>query len=339
MITATTESETTANAAASGLVVSFIIPALNEEKFIKQCLVSISAIEKPQQVSEIEIVVVDNESTDRTVEISEANRAKVITCPPGRPSVARNLGAKQATGDWLAFIDADCEPASDWLIHCYRSICEQGVVAVGGRVLVPQQAEGWVARTAGELFNPPGDGKSRDVTWLASGGLAVSTKVFRAVGGFNESLTTCEDCELSYRLIEHGRLVHNPAAELIHHGESRTLREIFAREAWRSSDNMRLAFSRPHDLRNWLSVLLPVVFSGLLIAGVVGLTVSLFTNMSLWYGVAAVLGSLMLLPLITWYKTRGSLKPKLFAGQLVILATYFLGRSVGLLGRFSRVER
>ena len=334
-----TESETTPSETTDGLVVSFVIPALNEEKFIEQCLSSIDALNKPEQVSEIEIVVVDNESTDRTVEISAAHGAIVVSCPPGRPSLARNLGAKHARGDWLAFIDADCEPAKDWLGHCFRSTQQQGVVAVGGRVLPPQHVKGWVARSAGVLFYPPGDGETRDATWLTTQGLMVSGRAFGVVGGFDETLTTCEDCELGYRLLKHGRLVHNPAAELVHHGESKTLHEVFAREAWRSTDNLRLALSRPSDLRNWLSVLLPVLFSGLLLAGLVGLVVSVFTELSPWFGATSFLAGLALLPLMTWYKTRRSFKPRLFVGQLCVLATYFLGRSVGLLGSFSRVER
>src|SRR6476661_7345717 len=98
--------------------VSFIIPALNEEKHIGVCLESIHRLQMPPEISGMEIIVVDNNSTDRTVKISREMGAQVVGVVPKNPSRARNAGAGAARGDWLAFVDADCELASDWIVAC-----------------------------------------------------------------------------------------------------------------------------------------------------------------------------------------------------------------------------
>ena len=82
--------------------VSFIVPALNEEKHIGRCLNSIQRLIRPAELDEVEIIVVDNQSTDRTVLVSKGFGAEVITVSPGYPSRARNAGAWAAQGDWLA---------------------------------------------------------------------------------------------------------------------------------------------------------------------------------------------------------------------------------------------
>src|SRR5919205_1246336 len=95
--------------------VSFIIPALNEEKHIAACLVSIRQLELPTSVSGIETIVVDNRSTDRTTEIAREFGARVEEVSPGRPSRARTAGAAVARGDWLPFVEANRKLPADWL--------------------------------------------------------------------------------------------------------------------------------------------------------------------------------------------------------------------------------
>jgi glycosyltransferase involved in cell wall biosynthesis len=88
---------------------SIIIPAFNEELLIESCLQSISAsLEanyKPGFTSEI--IVVDNNSTDKTADLARQAGAQVVFEPINQIGRARNTGAEAATGDWLLFIDAD----------------------------------------------------------------------------------------------------------------------------------------------------------------------------------------------------------------------------------------
>ena len=86
--------------------VSVIIPTYNEEKVIGECLLSLSK----QTVKDFEVIVVDDGSTDKTVEVLSqvsAIKCQVFQQDHKGPGVARNLGAKSAKGDILAFVDAD----------------------------------------------------------------------------------------------------------------------------------------------------------------------------------------------------------------------------------------
>src|SRR3989304_3915286 len=97
--------------------VSFIVPALNEEAFIGACLESIQAQQLPPGVDDLEILVVDNLSSDRTAAIAERGGARVLHIPPKTVSASRNYGAAAASGELLAFVDADCQLHRTWLAH------------------------------------------------------------------------------------------------------------------------------------------------------------------------------------------------------------------------------
>lgn len=87
---------------------SIIIPALNEEKFLPNLLMSLTI----QTKMDFEVIVVDGSSRDRTVEVAQSFSPqlpglKVLVSEKAGISLQRNMGAKAASGDWLIFIDAD----------------------------------------------------------------------------------------------------------------------------------------------------------------------------------------------------------------------------------------
>ncbi len=87
---------------------SVIIPALNEEKFLPKLLASLAA----QTTRDFEVIVVDGKSRDKTVEVAKSFGKKlpslrVLTSPRSNLPMQRNLGATEAKGEWLVFVDAD----------------------------------------------------------------------------------------------------------------------------------------------------------------------------------------------------------------------------------------
>ncbi len=91
--------------------VSIIVPAYNTEKYIEKCLLSLIS----QSLREIEIIVVNDGSTDRTLEIIEKfvasdARVKVLTQSNQKQGAARNRGSELATGEYIGFVDSD-----DWI--------------------------------------------------------------------------------------------------------------------------------------------------------------------------------------------------------------------------------
>src|SRR5580765_5142801 len=96
----------------TALKISVVIPAFNEEKLIGA---SLESVRKAMAAFgdagwDSEVIVCDNNSTDRTAEIARAAGATVVFEPVNQISRARNCGAAHANGDWLVFVDADSSP-------------------------------------------------------------------------------------------------------------------------------------------------------------------------------------------------------------------------------------
>ena len=105
---------------------SFIIPAYNEEKFLKKTVESLrESIVGAKIISSGEIIVVDNCSTDRTAEIAKNIGVNLVNEPVRQISRARNAGARHAKGDILFFIDADTSIEVDHLTVACEEILKE----------------------------------------------------------------------------------------------------------------------------------------------------------------------------------------------------------------------
>lgn len=113
--------------------VSIVVPAYNEEKFIGDCLESLSNLSYPK--CRYEIIVVDNCSKDNTATIAESMGAIVIRNAIGKVGAVRNQGATVARGEILAFIDADCIAGKNWLKSAIDKLKDPTVGAVGGCII------------------------------------------------------------------------------------------------------------------------------------------------------------------------------------------------------------
>src|SRR5690348_2474898 len=95
--------------------VSLIIRTFNEEQNIKKCLEHI----KLQKSEPWEVLIIDNESTDKTVEeakkFGKSLNLKVINNPVKGFASGLNLGIEKSSGDWIAYLSADCFPDKNWL--------------------------------------------------------------------------------------------------------------------------------------------------------------------------------------------------------------------------------
>jgi len=91
--------------------------------------------------------------------------------------------------------------------------------------------------------------------------MAVRREVFQAVGGFDESLTACEDVDLCKRFLgSEWRLLSDSRLENIHLGDPETLRQLFRGELWRGRDNLKVSLRPPVALGDLPSILMPVVY-------------------------------------------------------------------------------
>jgi glycosyltransferase involved in cell wall biosynthesis len=178
------------------LKISVIVPAFNEERLLPASLRSICAAMPAFAEAgwESELIVCDNNSTDRTAEIAAAAGAIVVFEPVNQIARARNAGAARATGDWLVFVDADSFPT----IELFREVVEQirsGAVVAGSTTLVVDTRR-LAARAIVGLWNVT----SRIARWGAGSFIFCEAKTFRQIGGFSRELYAAEEIALFRRL-------------------------------------------------------------------------------------------------------------------------------------------
>lgn len=178
------------------LKVSIIIPAFNEERLLGETLRAVQAATRgvARRGWQSELIVCDNNSTDRTAELARAGGAQVVFEPVNQIARARNAGAAAATGDWLVFVDADSHPSAA-LFEAVAEQIEGGRCLAGGSTvrLPPEYRQ---ANLVASLWN----GISRAATLLAGSFIFCEAAAFRQLGGFSEELFAGEEIELSRRL-------------------------------------------------------------------------------------------------------------------------------------------
>ncbi|MDA8364160.1 MAG: glycosyltransferase [Gammaproteobacteria bacterium] len=115
--------------------ISIIIPAYNEERYLPGCLQGVlDEIAGCPDPASVEVIVVDNASTDRTAEVAGAFRGvRVVREPQKGLTRARQKGLSEARGDILAYVDADTRMPSGWITHVLRTFdSSRDVVCVSG---------------------------------------------------------------------------------------------------------------------------------------------------------------------------------------------------------------
>ena len=304
----------------------------NDAQRLRRCLNSIISNHYPCEL--IELVVVDNHSTDGSGLVARECGAVVLRSGTGSVAELRNRGARAALGGILAFVDADHEIDRHWIETAVEVLSEADVAATGSAYLT-QPSANWVQQQYDGLRDRPT--ARQDVTWLGSGNLAVKRSAFEMVGGFTADLTACEDVDLCNRLIAAGhRIVADPALRSIHFGDPRTLKAVFFGELWRGRDNIRVTMRGPKTLRNLRSAAIPVYQLVALAACVIALIMN-------WWWVAAITLVTALAPaaLRAALILRRKLRPTIFgAAQALTVAIVFdAARAFALLARASHQTR
>jgi glycosyltransferase involved in cell wall biosynthesis len=181
--------------------ISIIVPAFNEEKLLPASLRAMNESREAfhQRGWETELIVCDNNSTDRTAEVAKAEGAHVVFEPINQIARARNSGAAAAKGDWILFIDADSQP-SHALFDDVADAITTGKYIAGG---VTVRLDGWFPGMS--LFVAMWNVTSRIKKWCAGSFIFCEAVAFRAIGGFSKELFVSEELDLSQRLGVHGK--------------------------------------------------------------------------------------------------------------------------------------
>jgi len=176
--------------------ISVIVPAFNEEKLLGASLTEIKSATSAFTARgwSFELIVCDNNSTDRTADIARAAGAKVVFEPVNQIARARNAGAAAATGDWFIFVDADSHPRAGLFADVAETILAGKCLAGGATLRLDENY--FVAGLITRLWNLA----SRWRRLLAGSFIFVEAAAFLEVGGFSHELFAAEELDLSQRL-------------------------------------------------------------------------------------------------------------------------------------------
>ncbi len=209
------------------LSVSLVIPVLNASRTLPLLFQSLDRLAPPP----LEILLVDNGSTDGSVELLQsfardrANRGvRVLEEPKRGAPAARNRGLGAARGDLVAFTDADCSPTPEWLRHILRALEEPAIGAVAGRVVGAAGASILEVFSSLYTLRLPEEPAQYHHWSPESGGfptanLAVRRTLAEELDGFDEGVDIYgEDYDFCARLYARGVVVaYQPEAVVAHH--------------------------------------------------------------------------------------------------------------------------
>ena len=180
--------------------VSIIVPAFNEELLLDKSLSQIRSAANVFNLRgwEVELIVCDNNSTDRTAEIAHAAGAMVVFEPFNQIARARNRGAAAATGDWLIFVDADSHPSAELFEEVAEQITSGHCLAGGTTVRLDSRH--WLSEMVNAFWNI----LSRSCRLFAGSFIFCEAAAFRQIGGFSNDFFAGEDQPVSrhYRTAE-----------------------------------------------------------------------------------------------------------------------------------------
>lgn len=201
--------------------ITIIIPAYNAEKTIEKTLASL----KNQSLKDFEVIIVDDSSTDNTIDTAKRFFRNVIK-NKGRkgPAGARNTGIKEAKTEKLAFIDSDCFADKDWIKNIYKELEKEDVVM--GIVKIPES--NYIGNSISLLGFPGGGNLGFEKVWKVRNGytdhitscnFGIKKSIFIKYGFFDDTFPYAgsEDPEFSIKIFKQGVKIKYSKKPLVYH--------------------------------------------------------------------------------------------------------------------------
>ncbi|MDO8794691.1 MAG: glycosyltransferase, partial [Vicinamibacterales bacterium] len=209
--------------------VSVVVCAYNAADTLDDCLASLEALTYP----DYEIILVNDGSRDRTGEIAHAHpRVRVVDTTNGGLSAARNVGLAEATGEIVAYTDADVRVDRDWLTYLVQPFLESDVVGSGGPNVVPPDDPPMaqsIARAPGGPTHVLLD--DRIAEHVPGCNMAFRRDALLAIGGFNAIyLRAGDDVDVCWRLQARGGKIGFAGAALVWHHHRSTVKAYWRQQ-------------------------------------------------------------------------------------------------------------
>lgn len=197
-----------------GKLVSIIIRTKDEERWVTQCLHGVFG----QQYKDFEVIIVDNESTDKTLEKAKQFKiAKVVTCRDYLPGKALNIGIREAKGDYIACLSGHCIPVnSQWLENLIRNFDDPKVAGVYGRQEPMSFTSDFDKRDLTLLFGLDKKVQVKD-SFFHNANSMIRKDIWNKQP-FDESVTNIEDRVWAKKILQNGyKIIYEPEASVYHY--------------------------------------------------------------------------------------------------------------------------
>lgn len=253
--------------------VSVVIPILNEEKYIKNCLDSILEQDYPKE--SMEIVLVDGNSEDKTVDIikeyiEKYDFIKLFVNEKKTVQYALNIGIKNSTGKYVVRMDAHASYAKDYISKCIEYLKKTECANVGGTTVV--RGKNFTQKVIAAAYHSPfalGGSKHYDENYegyadtVAWG--AFEREYLLNIGMYDEKLPRSEDDDLNFRITERGdKIFVTPKIKSIYYPRdtfSKLFSQYFGYGKW------KVAVIKKHHKPSRIAHLIPMLFVAFLIFG------------------------------------------------------------------------
>ncbi|GGY38014.1 glycosyltransferase family 2 protein [Parvularcula lutaonensis] len=230
---------------------SIVIPTYNRPGEIRGCIDALTSLRGPS----FEVIVVDDGSDEPVASVLDRSQAdidvRVIRQANKGPGAARNRGAREARGRFLAFTDDDCRPVEGWLEAFADSLAEHPDRLAGGLVVNALTGNPFAAASQ-DIIAYGFLEDTTELTFFTSNNFACHREAFLALGGFDEALRiSSEDRDFCIRWRAAGKQTVRADDALVHHRHELDLRGFweqhtnYGRGARQMSDKLKVTGDAP----------------------------------------------------------------------------------------------
>ena len=206
---------------------SIIIPNYNRNIQLKSCLHSLTCLN--YSPTNFEVIIVNDGGEVQLDHLIAPFKSKIkvlaIYKNNGGPASARNVGAKVAKGDFLVFIDDDCQPDREWLTQLEHRLRTNPNCLIGGKTLnlfkdnIYSTASQIIIEIVYRYYNK----NPEKCNFFSSNNIALSKQYFQKIGGFDEQFRTAEDRDLCNRWLNKGLIIKYAKNAMVYHANDLNL--------------------------------------------------------------------------------------------------------------------
>jgi GT2 family glycosyltransferase len=211
--------------------ISIIVPTYNRPDALVDCVRSVAQLTYP--LDRFELLIVDDGSSTppggRVKQSAGPTTVRWLSQPHGGPARARNLGASQARGGVLVFVDDDCRVPPDFLCRVSAHIRAAPNTGIGGQTInVLDNVYSTASQVHVEYLYRHYNAAPGRARFFSSNNLALPAEEFRRIGGFDDRFMTGEDRELCDRWLNAGFALKYCPDVRVYHAHDLSLRSFWS---------------------------------------------------------------------------------------------------------------